>query len=317
MESEQARASSPLAPTPIGRLAPSPTGELHLGHARSFLLAYWSVRSRGGQLLLRLEDLDQGRCRDQYIDLAQRDLEWLGLDWDETWLQSRRRETITAAAMQLLKDGWAYPCVCSRTDIQNALSAPHDDARSRYPGTCRDRYQSLEQARLRGQAAGLRFRARNASYRFDDAVAGPSGFELLAPDDDFLILRRDGTPAYHLAVVVDDASYGVNLVLRGDDLLSSTPYQLALYEALGLTPPAYAHVPLVLDASGRRLAKRHGALSLRELRDRGVDPRRIVAWAAESAGFDVGAQASAAEVTRAFDWSRLNRAAVSVSDDFS
>lgn len=300
---------------PVGRLAPSPTGELHLGHARTFLIAYWSVRARSGTLVLRLEDLDVERARPEYADAARRDLEWLGLDWDRERLQSHGLERIVHAAFRLADTGLAYPCVCSRGDVRRAASAPHG-REPRYPGTCARRFQGLAEAeRATGKSAGLRFRSPDLEVGFVDEVSGERRENLSRVSGDFLILRRDKHPAYHLAVVVDDAVDGVTEVVRGDDLLDSTPKHLALGQALGLSAPRYHHVPLVTDASGERLAKRAPRLALSELRARGVDPRRIVSWAARSAGIAVHGAARPDELSAQFAFSRLPRHAVAVRDE--
>jgi glutamyl-tRNA synthetase len=293
----------------VGRLAPSPTGALHLGHARSFLLAFWSVRSQGGRLILRLEDLDVDRARPEYSDLARDDLEWLGIEWDEVRVQSRGLNRIRTAAFQLLERGLAYPCTCSRADIR-ALSAPHEPE-GRYPGTCRRRHASLEHAeRESGKLAGLRFRASDREVAFEDGVAGRRAVNVQQGVGDFLILRRDKHPAYHLSVVVDDARDGVTEVLRGDDLLDSTAQHLLLYEALAMPAPSYFHVPLVVDERGQRLAKRAPKHTLRELRERGADPQKIVAWVKASAGLD-----EQADPRTEFRIERLPRLAVKVDPE--
>lgn len=298
-------------PKPIvGRLAPSPTGLLHLGHARTFLLAFWHVRSRGGQLLMRLEDLDGPRSEQRFAAAALADLEWLGLDWDGAPIvQSSGIEGLNAALDQLLETGKAYPCVCSRTDIRNAQSAPHADAlEPRYPGTCRGRYASLAEAEQRsGRPAGARLLVPEGEIPIVDEVSGLSHWDVARDVGDFLIAKRDKAPAYQLAVVVDDAAQGVTEVLRGDDLLPSAARQWHVQEALGLPHPRWSHVPLVTDASGRRLAKREADLSLAELRAGGTDPRAIVAWAATSAGITVDERVTAAQVTPHFQLSRLPR----------
>lgn len=310
--------------TPVGRLAPSPTGELHLGHARSFVIAWWHTRSRGGRLVLRLEDLDSARTQPEFVAQTLHDLRWLGLDWDEPVLhQSKRVEAIREAAFGLVARGLAYPCVCSRGEILSVVGAPHADSdEPRYPGTCRGRWLSVEQAeRETGKSAGLRFRVPSAPVHFHDAVHGACTYDLDDGPGDFLILRRDQTPAYQLAVVVDDAFQGVTEVVRGDDLLSSTPRQLALIRALGFSEPHYAHLPLVLDATGRRLAKREHSLSLRSLRDGGVDPRTLIRWIARGAGLAPleSSVANASELchsfARTFDSRRLPKTPVVIDDD--
>ncbi len=289
---------------PVGRLAPSPTGELHLGHARSFLIAWWHARQRSGLVRLRMDDLDVARASQQYDELAQRDLQWLGLDWDgEILRQSEHVERLRAAAIELQRRGLAYPCVCTRGDIQLAVSAPHGSAGvAPYPGTCAGRFDSLEQAEaLTGKLAGLRFRVPMAKVRLLDHICGTHEFELRSDPGDFLILRRDKVVAYQLGVVVDDAYQGVTEVVRGDDLLASTPRQMAVARALALESPDYYHLPLVCDETGTRLAKRALSLSLKQLRERGVDPRNIVSWVATTCGLHVPTHITAAEVTPHFD----------------
>lgn len=271
----------------VGRLAPSPTGLLHLGHARSFLLAWWSARSAGGRVVLRLDDLDTERAKDGLDDACLRDLAWLGLDWDgPVARQTEHAADYEQALARLTADGRVYPCVCTRAEIERAQSAPHlEDGTTRYPGTCRGRFADADAARAAtGREPALRFAVEPGVTRFVDVVAGEVEEDVAAVVGDFPVARRGGEPAYQLAVVVDDAVQGVTEVVRGDDLLSSTARQRLLHDALGLPPPRWAHVPLVTDEAGRRLAKRHDDLALAQLREAGVDPRRIVAWAARSAG---------------------------------
>jgi glutamyl-tRNA synthetase len=274
----------PRAPVVVGRLAPSPTGLLHLGHARSFVLSWWHARSRGGRVVLRLEDVDVARASAEHLRAAELDLSWLGLDWDgPARVQSAGLSRLTGAAKALAAAGRAYACVCSRGEL---VGAPHGSGgEPRYPGTCRGRYEDLEAAeREAGRAAGLRLLVEPGPVTFDDALHGPQCFDVSEEVGDFLVLRRDKTPAYQLAVVVDDAFDGVTEVVRGADLLPSTARQILVQRALSLPPVTYAHVPLVCDANGRRLAKRSADLSLTELRARGVDPRAVVAWVARSSG---------------------------------
>jgi glutamyl-tRNA synthetase len=302
---------------PVGRLAPSPTGLLHLGHARTFLLAYWHIRSRGGTLLMRMEDLDGPRAEARFADAALRDLEWLGLDWDgDVWLQSNGLEQLNAAVSKLVEAGKAYPCVCSRGDILRAQSAPHaESAEPRYPGTCRGLYTSFAEAEAKtGRAAGARLLVPEGRIRIDDGVTGTSAWNVAQDVGDFLVAKRDKAPAYQLAVVVDDAAQGVTEVLRGEDLLSSAARQWHVQRALGLAHPAWFHVPLVTDENGRRLAKREADLSLAELRAGGTDPRAIVKWAAESAGISLRERGAASEVTALFDLARLPREAIRLDE---
>lgn len=307
-------ASRSTEPAFIGRLAPSPTGPLHLGHARSFLIAWWQARQAGGRLVLRQEDLDAARSKDVYRAQVRRDLEWLGIDWDgPEWVQSEHIESILGAADRLLARGHAYPCVCSRGDIQS-VSAPHaGETSARYPGTCYGRFRTVEEAeRVTGKLAGIRVCVPPRMWEFTDHVYGPQRFDVQADVGDFLIVRRDKVPSYQLAVVVDDARQGVTHVVRGVDLLDSTPRQLLLYEALELTPPKYYHIPLVVDATGARLAKRSAGLSLAELREQGVDPRTIVQWVAASVGVTVSKPVTPRDVLGDFDFARLPRDTVCV-----
>jgi len=302
-----ADASQPL----VGRLAPSPTGHLHIGHARSFLLAWLSVRSRGGRVLLRIEDLDRERVKPGYTDDVLRDLEWLGLDWDgPVQLQSENEPALHEAAQSLLDSGQAFPCFCTRKEI--ALSAPHaSDAEVRYPGTCRGRFASEREGEAAlGRQAGLRFRCEPEELTLEDAYLGPFTSNPGEEVGDFLIRRRDRAIAYQLAVVVDDARSGVTEVLRGRDLLSSTARQWLLQEVLGLPHPTWIHVPLVTDAESRRLAKRDGDTTLASLRERGVDPRALVAWLAASAGQTCTSHATPADLLPTFDLKLLPRADV-------
>lgn len=306
------------ADAPVGRLAPSPTGLLHLGHARSFLLAWWHARAAGGRIALRIEDLDRERVRPGMIDRTLADLEWLGLDWDGPHeLQSAGLQRIDAAARELTERGLAYPCVCTRADLRAAASAPHqDDREARYPGTCRGRFASLAEARrATGRDPGLRFAVEPGAIALVDEFVGAFESDVAAEVGDFLIARRDGAPAYQLAVVVDDARQGVTEVVRGDDLLPSTARQWHLQRALGLPHPRWIHVPLVLDANGRRLAKRADDLSLFALRERGVDPRAVVAWAAQSAGMPATERVSARDALELFALERLPRGPVRVTPE--
>ncbi len=289
---------------PVGRLAPSPTGELHLGHARSFLIAWWHARSRGGRIVLRFEDLDRTRTDDTFVDIALRDLEWLGLDWDdEPLFQSQRRNVIIARALDLQDRGLAYACTCSRANIRHAVGAPHaSDEEPVYPGTCRSPQQTMADAEARtGKEAGLRFSVSSEPIVFSDELQGRFSHDLSRSPGDFLILRRDKTPAYQLSVVVDDHFQGVTEVVRGDDLLSSTPRQLALLNALGYPAPAYYHVPLVVDDHGNRLAKRDQARSLRSLREAGLDARQVIQWVASTCGLPVDDFVTALELVPEFD----------------
>lgn len=302
--------------SPVGRLAPSPTGLLHLGHARSFLLAWWSARARGGGVRLRLEDLDAARVRAEYVESCLSDLEWLGLDWDgPVRRQSEDTVALEQACEALVAAGRAYPCVCTRAEIA-AVAAPHaGELETRYPGTCSGRWASASAARAdSGREPALRLGVEPGPVEFVDALHGPQVFDVEGSVGDFPIRRRDGVFAYQLAVVVDDHEAGVTEVLRGDDLLPSTARQLLVQRALGLSSPAWVHVPLVLDAGGDRLAKRRDSFALARLREAGADPRAVVAWAARSAGQEVPALARADEVRAHFDLARLPEAPAVITD---
>ena len=300
----------------LGRLAPSPTGRLHLGHARSFLIAWWHARSRGGHIVLRLEDLDIERVKPGMIDTTIEDLRWLGLDWDgEPYVQSSGIGEINAAATALLDRGLAYPCICTRKEVQAAATAPHGEStESIYPGTCRGRFKTLAAAeRAAGRPAALRFAVPNQRVYIEEGLQGVHEFDVAKVIGDFPILRRLGMPAYQLAVVVDDARQGVTEIVRGADLLESCARQWLLQEALGVEHPRWWHVPLVTDVSGRRFAKRSDDISLARFRAAGTDPQRIVAWVARSIGIEVPARVRACEIFPHFDISRVSRAEVRVT----
>jgi glutamyl-tRNA synthetase len=286
---------------------------LHLGHARTFLLAWLHTRSRGGRVVLRIEDLDAPRARPGATDAILRDLEWLGLDWDGApVVQSSRLEELDAAVGRLVALGRAYACVCTRGDVQRAQSAPHlGDAEPRYPGTCRGRFRSVSEAEaMAGKPAGIRFQVPEGAVHFEDGLAGAQSSDVGAEVGDFPIARRGGAPAYQLAVVVDDAADGVTEVVRGDDLLPSTGRQVLLHEALALAPPAYWHVPLVLDSSGRRFAKRDRSVTLADLRDRGADPRSVVDWISRVSGGPSVDRVTPRELVPGFAIERVPRAPV-------
>jgi len=270
----------------VGRLAPSPTGALHLGNARTFLLAWASARAQGGRVVLRVEDIDGPRVKPEATAAAIDDLRWLGLDWDgEIVVQSTRLRLYEEAAGRLLAAGLAYPCVCTRKEVEEAASAPHEGAGVDgpvYPGTCRGRFASPADARAAtGREPALRFRVDSDAVPFIDRFAGAQRGVVAG---DFVVQKRDGGPAYQLAVVVDDAHNGVSEVVRADDLLPSTPRQLLLYRALGHSAPSFAHTPLVVGADGLRLAKRHGDTSLLHLRRSGVRAEAVVGFLAHRSG---------------------------------
>lgn len=267
-----------------GRYAPSPTGELHLGNLRTALLAWLAARSRGAEFLMRIEDLDRGRSRERWVGTQLSELEWLGLDWDgEPVRQSERDGLYAEAVRQLEADGLTYECFCTRAEIREASSAPHGELpEGAYPGTCADLTAAeLADKRASGRPPALRVRAGEARVTFHDLVHG----EVSGTVDDFVIRRNDGDHAYNLAVTVDDADQGIDEVVRGADLLESTPRQIWLFDRLRLRRPGvYAHVPLMLGDDGGRLAKRHGAVTLEERFAEGASIEAIVGELAASVG---------------------------------
>jgi len=272
--------------TPIGRLAPSPTGAQHVGNARTYLIAWLSARSRGGKVLLRLEDIDSPRVKAGAAEQACDDLRWLGLDWDgEPVVQTQRLPEYDMALAQLQRQELVYPCTCSRLDVERAASAPHAEQEGLvYPGTCAGR--KVADARdLTIAPFAWRMRVGAAAITFDDGFCGSTTLDPRQLGGDFVVWKSAGTPAYQLAVVVDDAAQGITEVVRGDDLLLSTPRQLLLYKALGLAPPRFVHVPLVVGLDGRRLAKRHGDTRLSALRAAGVRAEALIGLLAWSCGW--------------------------------
>jgi glutamyl-tRNA synthetase len=270
----------------VGRLAPSPTGAQHVGNARTYLLAWLAARSRGGRVVLRIEDIDSPRVKPGAAAQAQDDLRWLGLDWDEgPHVQTQRLPLYEAALARLREQELVYPCTCSRADVERAASAPHAEHEGPvYPGTCAGR-RAADAAALTGRSFAWRFRAAARDWTFTDGICGKMILPAATLGGDFVVWKAVGTPAYQLAVVVDDAANGVTEVIRGDDLLPSTPRQLQLYAALGWRPPAFAHVPLVVGPDGRRLAKRHGDTRLSALRAAGVRPKALLGLLAWSCGW--------------------------------
>jgi glutamyl-tRNA synthetase len=268
-------------PAHDGRYAPSPSGPLHLGNLRTALLAWLFARSHGARFLLRIEDLDPERSRRAHEARAREDLIALGLDWDlEAPRQSSRAERYREAFEALRAVGRVYPCWCTRAEIRAVASAPHAPA-GVYPGTCRRLGAGERAAReAAGAPTAWRLDAGGETVAFNDALHGAHQ----APVDDFVLWRADGVAAYNLAVVVDDADQGVGEVVRGEDLLETTPRQVLLARLLGLPAPDYVHVPLVLGRDGARLAKRHGAVTLADLLARGESVAGLVGWMAFSAG---------------------------------
>lgn len=296
-----------------GRFAPSPTGRIHLGNARSALLGWLQARAAGGQFLLRIEDLDRARCRPRFLEDLYEDLQWLGLDWDETPLvQSQRDDVYREALEKLERTGRVYPCFCTRAEIARAASAPHglSEEGPRYPGTCAALPPEAVAERARTRVPALRFRAAPEEWCFEDGLHGRTCQDVATLVGDFVVRRNDGVASYQLAVVVDDAASHITDVLRGDDLLTSTPRQLQIYEALGLTPPRFWHVPLVLGEDGKRLAKREGAFAVAELRERGLAVERVLGLLAAWSGLGDGAPVTLQELVRRFRPELLPRSPV-------
>lgn len=266
----------------IGRLAPSPTGLLHLGHARTFWIAFERARAANGKLWLRDEDLDPQRSRADFSQAMRDDLRWLGIAWDGEMRQSERLPAYREAMQQLIQVGAVYPCRCSRKDLQQATQAPHEDTDDEpvYRGTCRLAHTAADAATQLLANTNYRFRVPDGEdIRFTDEHAGPqfftAGCEPSANFGDFLVWRKDGLPSYQLACVVDDAAMNISEVVRGQDLLKSTARQILLQRVLGYTRPSYYHCDLMRDAEGVRLAKRHDALSLRSMREAGFTPEQV------------------------------------------
>jgi glutamyl-tRNA synthetase len=275
-----------------GRLAPSPTGFLHLGHARTFWTAQQRARLHGGELILRNDDLDRDRCKPEFVAAMFEDLRWFGFEWSEgpdysgpfaPYNQSERKKIYRVALEKLRAGNFIYPCTCSRKDIQSAVAAPHAaDDELIYPGTCRpDSKISIPESKF-----SWRFRVPDGEMiSFHDENLGEQKFIAGKDFGDFVVWRHDDVPAYQLACVVDDAAMEITEVVRGADLLVSTARQLLLFHALGLTPPKFFHCALMRDEQGERLAKRHDALALRTLRRRGTSPEQVISgWAKDKLG---------------------------------
>ncbi|KOR89896.1 tRNA glutamyl-Q(34) synthetase GluQRS [Paenibacillus solani] len=308
-----------------GRFAPTPSGKMHIGNALTALLGWLQMRSLNGLYVLRIEDIDVQRSRRELATQIMRDLEWLGLDWDEgpscggpsrPYHQAARLSLYEQEIEKLKESEALYPCYCSRADIAAAARAPHGIASEglRYPGTCRD--LSGKEAALRElrKTPSLRMSVPQTSVSFIDGIAGEQNSQL-SDGGDFVVRRADGIISYQLAVVVDDALMGITHVLRGSDLLDSTPRQLLLYQALGYQPPQFAHTPLMVDAEGRRLAKRSRGLSISFLRGQGIMPQHIVGWLAWTAGFmDRPEPVTPAELIPHFDLSKVPSSPIRMTD---
>jgi glutamyl-tRNA synthetase len=300
----------------LTRLAPSPTGALHLGNARTFLVNWLLARQRGWDILLRIEDLDGPRIKPESAQQLIADLQWLGLDWDQGPIyQSSRLAIYSGAIDQLVRLGFAYPCICTRKEIELAASAPHaEDGSAVYPGTCRGRFASAYEAeQFAGRPPAIRFQTEDEMICWTDGFAGDQQCNAARHLGDFVIAKADGTPAYQLAVVVDDLCSNVTHIVRGDDLLDSTPRQMLIYQALmqASRVPEHFHLPLVLGPDGLRLAKRHGDSRLSFFRGKGVASGRILALLARWCGIDANEHImSPAELIDRFDLARLPRSPI-------
>ena len=302
-----------LDPAPVvGRFAPSPSGRMHLGNVFSSLVAWLSAKSQGGRMVLRIEDLDD-RCRQEYADQIMRDYEWLDLTWDVGPIHQRDRTQVYEEALRSLTDrGLTYPCFCSRAEL-HAASAPHaSDGTPIYAGACRNLSPAevAERSRLRAPATRLRVpvvdNVTDDVIEFVDRAYGAQCEALATECGDFLVRRSDGVFAYQLAVVVDDAAMGVTEVVRGCDLLSSTPRQIYLQNLLGLPHPTYAHVPLLMAPDGRRLSKRDHDCGMDGLRERFGTPEALLGWLAGKTGIAPDCEPrSAEELAGIFSWENV------------
>ena len=291
--------------TPVGRFAPTPSGRMHLGNVFAALLAWLSVRSRDGEMVLRMEDLDKARTSGEYAETLREDLAWLGLDYDrETPAQSQRTEAYDRAFSLLEEKGLLYPCFCTRSQL-HSVNAPHlSDGTYVYPGTCRNLTQAQRESFSRPPA--WRVMVDDREWVVRDRVQGEYRCVLSRDCGDMVIRRADGVYVYQLAVTVDDGEAGVTEVVRGMDLLSSAPRQMYLQTLLGLPHPEYAHVPMLLAADGRRLSKRDRDLDLGELRKH-LKPEQLIGWLAHAAGLiDRPSPISPRELCKDFSWEKIH-----------
>ncbi|CAM3998825.1 tRNA glutamyl-Q(34) synthetase GluQRS [Alicyclobacillus pomorum] len=308
-----------------GRFAPTPSGQLHIGNAYTALLAWLQMRSADGLFVLRMEDIDKPRCKPELADLVMEDLRWLGIDWDEgpdvggpvgPYTQSQREDLYQAVFEKLLRDGWIYPCFCSRADRMAIASAPHGlSSTNMFACRCRTLTSQQRVEKSAVKVPCYRFRMPDAPVHFVDAIAGPQ----LVPaghSRDLILKRADGVFGYQLAVVVDDATMGITDVLRGWDLLDSTPLQQMLYKALGWEAPQFAHVPLLCDSDGRRLSKRSGSIAIASMRKAGVAPEQVIGLLAFISGLhDRLEPMKAVDLISVFTLDKVPRGVIKVSED--
>ena len=292
----------------IGRFAPTPSGRMHLGNAFSYLLAWLSARSEGGEVLLRMEDLDTLRCTPEYAQSIREDLLWLGLEWDRETSPQRERTKAYEAALEVLRErANVFPCWCTRGSL-NLVNAPHASyGHPIHPASCRLRSEEERSRMMKKAPPAWRLEAPDETVSFRDGLFGPCSEDLKRDCGDFVLRRADGVFVYQLAVVVDDGEAGVTQVVRGCDLLSSTPRQLWLYRLLGYEAPEYWHVPMLTDREGRKLSKRDADLDLGELKKHRT-PEEIVGFLAFRCGLlDREEAVSAAELIGEFSWDRIRK----------
>ena len=316
----------------VGRLAPSPTGAQHLGNARTYLIAWLAARSQKGKVILRIEDIDSPRIKPWAISEALTDLAWLGIDWDEgpdkpgpraPYLQTERLERYRQGLHALQQQERVYPCTCTRTDIEQAASAPHRLEGEAawidgpiYPRICSQR-TAAEASQLKDDNFAWRFRCDPGMMRWEDGFYGPQALNAADQLGDFVVGKKDGWPAYQLAVVMDDHDMQVSMVVRGHDLIPSTYRQQMLYHFFGWGPPDFYHVPLVVGTDGRRLAKRHGDTRLSTYRDQKIPAAHLVGWLAWSCGWIAEFQPiTAAELIPLFSWATIPKFNLVVPMDF-
>ena len=298
---------------PVGRFAPTPSGRMHLGNVFAALLSWVSPKSRGGDWILRMEDLDTLRTKEEYAQLLRDDLRWLGLTWDEETEPQSKRSAVYDRYFELLEEKkLLFPCYCTRSQLHN-VNAPHlADGTYVYAGTCRDLTEAQRAAQKRQPS--WRVRVPDREFSFTDHVQGAYGENLRTDCGDFVVRRADGVYVYQLAVTVDDGEAGVTEVVRGWDLLSSAPRQMYLQELFGFPHPEYAHIPMLMAPEGRRLSKRDQDLDMGALRER-LTPEQLIGVLAHAAGLtDTAAPISAAELATIFDWSKIKGREIVVTE---